>query len=229
MIEKVREHVCQLLGEDHSGHGMEHIDRVFHLSLKFAEQEKADKDIVSLIALLHDVDDYKLFGMEYAKHLVNARKIMDDCGVDKSIQDQVCLAISNIGYRKRLKGCIPTTIEGKVVSDADMCDALGAHGILRDYEYVINYGNPFFDKNVFPLESKTQDKSLEKCADSAICHMFDKILKLKNLMLTESGKKEAVSRHQFVVDFLFHFFDEEDVPEWTEYLKTYLHAMDGDK
>lgn len=87
MIEKVREHVCQLLGEDHSGHGMEHIDRVFHLSLKFAEWEKADKDIVSLIALLHDVDDYKLFGMEYAKHLVNARKIMDDCGVDKSIQD----------------------------------------------------------------------------------------------------------------------------------------------
>ena len=59
--------------------------------------------------------------------------------------------------------------------------------------------------------------------------MFDKILKLKNLMLTESGKKEAASRHQFVVDFLFHFFDEEDVPEWTEYLKTYLHTMDGDK
>ena len=229
MIEKVREHVCQLLGEDHSGHGMEHIDRVFHLSLKFAEWEKADKDIVSLIALLHDVDDYKLFGMEYAKHLVNARKIMDDCGVDKSIQDQVCLAISNIGYRKRLQGCVPTTIEGKVVSDADMCDALGAHGILRDYEYVINYGNPFFDKNVFPFECRTKDKSLEKCADNAICHMFDKILKLKNLMLTESGKKEAVSRHQFVVDFLFHFFDEEDVPEWTEYLKTYLHAMESDK
>ena len=190
MIEKVREHVCQLLGEDHSGHGMEHIDRVFHLSLKFAEQEKADKDIVSLIALLHDVDDY---------------------------------------YRKRLQGCVPTTIEGKVVSDADMCDALGAHGILRDYEYVINYGNPFFDKNVFPFESRTQDKSLEKCADNAICHMFDKILKLKNLMLTESGKKEAVSRHQFVVDFLFHFFDEEDVPEWTEYLKTYLHATGCNK
>lgn len=91
------------------------------------------------------------------------------------------------------------------------------------------YGNPFFDKNVFPFESRAQDKSLEKCADNAICHMFDKILKLKNLMLTESGKKEAASRHQFVVDFLFHFFDEEDVPEWTEYLKTYLHAMDGDK
>ena len=59
--------------------------------------------------------------------------------------------------------------------------------------------------------------------------MFDKILKLKNLMLTESGKKEAVSRHQFVVDFLFHFFDEEDVPEWMEYLKTYLNAMEDDK
>ena len=87
----------------------------------------------------------------------------------------------------------------------------------------------FFDKKSFPVVSGEQDKSFQKCADSAVSHMFDKILKLKNLMLTESGKKEAASRHQFVVDFLFHFFDEEDVPEWTEYLKTYLHAMDGDK
>ena len=44
MIEKVRERVCKLLGQDHSGHGMEHIDRVFHLSLKFAERKKNDKD-----------------------------------------------------------------------------------------------------------------------------------------------------------------------------------------
>lgn len=36
---------------------MEHINRVLDLSLKFAEIENGNKDKVSLIALLHDVDN----------------------------------------------------------------------------------------------------------------------------------------------------------------------------
>ncbi len=66
MIEDVREKVNGLLNKDNSGHGMDHINRVLDLSLKFAEKEDGNKIIVSLIALLHDVDDYKLFGMESA-------------------------------------------------------------------------------------------------------------------------------------------------------------------
>ena len=60
--------VNELLNKDNSGHGMEHINRVLDLSLKFAEKEDGNKIIVSLIALLHDVDDYKLFGMESANN-----------------------------------------------------------------------------------------------------------------------------------------------------------------
>lgn len=75
MIEKVKEQVTELLNKDNSGHGMEHINRVLELSLKFAEIEKGNKEIVSLIALLHDVDDYKLFGMENAENLTNAKKL----------------------------------------------------------------------------------------------------------------------------------------------------------
>ena len=73
--------------------------------------------------------------MENAEKLTNAKIIMDDCNVDKAIQEQVCVAINNIGYSKRLKGHSPTTLEGKIVSDVDMCDALGANGILRVYTY----------------------------------------------------------------------------------------------
>ena len=227
MIEKIKMQVSELLNKDNSGHGMDHINRVLELSLRFAEKENGNKDIVSLIALLHDVDDYKLFGMDNAKNLTNAKKIMNDCKVDKDIQNQVCCAIKNIGYRKRLKGCIPTTLEGKIVSDADMCDALGAHGILRDYKYVMEYGKPFFDRKIFPTEDTNKDKSLEKCSNSCVCHIFEKILKLKYLMLTESGKEEAKSRHQIVVEFLYHFFDEENVPEWTAYLNEYLKNINS--
>jgi len=226
MIEKIKIQVKELLNEDNSGHGMEHINRVLGLSLKFAEKESANKDIVSLIALLHDVDDYKLFGMDNAENLTNARRIMNDCDVDKKIQEQVCLALNNIGYSKRLKGCCPSTIEGKIVSDADMCDALGANGILRVYTYSMKNEKPFFNKDIFPIEDMTAEKYTRKCADSSVCHIFEKILKLKDLMLTESGKDEAKSRYQIIVDFLYHLFDEENVPEWTKYLNEYLKNRD---
>lgn len=226
MIEKIKIQVKELLNEDNSGHGMEHINRVLELSLKFAEKESANKDIVSLIALLHDVDDYKLFGMDNAENLTNARRIMNDCDVDKKIQEQVCLALNNIGYSKRLKGCCPSTIEGKIVSDADMCDALGANGILRVYTYSMKNEKPFFNKDIFPIEDMTAEKYTRKCADSSVCHIFEKILKLKDLMLTESGKDEAKSRYQIIVDFLYHLFDEENVPEWTKYLNEYLKNRD---
>lgn len=222
MIEEIKQQVYNLLCNDNSGHGMEHISRVLDLSLKFAENEKANKDIVALIALLHDVDDYKLFGMENAENLTNARRIMEHCNIDNDMQEQVCEALSNIGYSKRLKGHCPTTLEGKIVSDADMCDALGANGLLRVYTYSIKNGKPFFDRNIFPIENLSADKYTKRCADSSVCHIFEKILKLKDLMLTDSGKTEAKGRHQIIVDFLYHLFSEENAPEWTEYLDDYL-------
>lgn len=56
------------------------------------------------------------------------------------------------------------------------------------------------------------------CANSGVCYIFEKILKLKDLMLTKSGKEEARERHKIMVDFLYHLFKEENAPEWTTYL-----------
>lgn len=225
MIEEVKKQVYTLLNDDNSGHGNDHINRVLKLSLNFAESEKADKNIVSLIALLHDVDDYKLFGEEDAENLTNAKLIMNRANVPENIQIKVLSSLKCIGYSKSLKGFRPKTIEGMVVSDADMCDALGVTGLLRAYTYSLKNGKPFFDRNIFPIENIAAEKYTKRCADSSVCHIFEKILKLKGLMMTDSGKKEAESRHQIVVDFLFHLFDEEDAPEWTEYLKNYLKEL----
>ena len=159
--------------------------------------------------------------MENAENLTNAKRILRECNVDESTQEQVCFALNNIGYSKRLKGKCPTTLEGKIVSDADMCDALGANGILRVYTYSMKNGKPFFDKDIFPVKDMTPEKYTSKTADSSVCHIFEKILKLKDLMLTESGKEEAKSRHQIIVDFLYHLFEEENAPEWITYLKNY--------
>lgn len=222
MIEKVKSEVSLLLGSDNSGHDISHINRVLDLSLKFSEGLNVDKDIVSLIALLHDVDDYKLVGLSDFENLTNAKLIMNKVNINKDIQNKVLSSLSCIGYSKRLKGIIPNSLEGKIVSDADMCDALGVNGVLRTYKYCIKHNKPFFDRNIFPIKDLAAESYMGRTSDSSVCHMFEKILKLKDLMLTDMGKKEAESRHNIVVDILYHLFEEENALEWIEYLDNYL-------
>ena len=221
-IELIQKEVHKLLNTDDSGHAMDHINRVLSLSLKFAKKENADEKIVSLIALLHDVDDYKLFGNQNAEELTNAKNIMNNVGIEKNVQEKVIASLKSIGYSNALKGLRPTLLEGQIVSDADMCDALGVNGIIRTYKYSLKHSKPFFDKNVFPIENMSAEKYTRKCSDSSVCHLFEKVLKLKKLMLTNSGKKEAEKRHEIVVNVLYNLFDEEDAPDWKSYLDNYL-------
>lgn len=224
MIEEVKKQVGKLLDKDASGHGMDHVNRVLNLSLKFAEREIANKEIVALIALLHDVDDYKLFGEESEKNLTNAKKIMESINVSSETQEKVCKSLKCIGYSKRLKGITPKTIEGKIVSDADMCDALGAIGILRVYQFGLKIDRPFFEKNIFPIDDTNYNYQMQKTA-STINLIIEVLLKYKNLMLTKAGVEEAEERHKIIVEFLYHFFDEENVPLWNKYLEDHLNKV----
>lgn len=219
--------VYDILRDDKSGHDISHIRNVLAMSLKFADSEGADKDLVSLIALLHDVDDYKLFGYENSANLTNARRIMDACSIDADTQKLVCNGISTIGYSKRLKGTTPNFLEAMIVSDADMCDALGASGIIRTHTYATIHGRAFFYRDIHPIDDMTASKYTSKNADTTVCHFFEKLLRLKNLMLTESGMREAQKRHQFIADFLYEFFEEEDCPEWRQYLDKFLESQDN--
>lgn len=221
MIEEVKRQVSELLDKDVSGHGMDHINRVLSLSLKFAEKEKANKEIVALIALLHDIDDYKLFGEESQKNLTNAKRIMDNVNVDSETQKKVCESLKCIGYSKRLKGIVPDTIEGKIVSDADMCDAMGAIGIIRVHQFGLKIDRPFFVREVFPIENDSYEYHIKKTV-STINFIIEVLLKYKDLMLTNTGIEEANKRHQIIIDFLYQYFDEEDAPEWTKFLNRYL-------
>ena len=176
MIEEVREKVYKLLEKDNSGHGNDHINRVLKMSLKFAEREQSNKEVVALIALLHDVDDYKLFGEEQANSQTNAKRIMQEANVDENLQKHVLQELSRIGYSRLLKGIRPQTIEGKIVSDADMCDAIGANGIIRTHVYTLANDKPFFDKKIYPIEDMNENKYNRKCSDSSVCHFLSEVI-----------------------------------------------------
>lgn len=231
MKEEVRNKVYELLKEETSGHGIDHIERVYNLAIKFAKKEKADAEIVGLAALLHDVDDYKLVGISNADKFINAKRIMKEVNVSAEKQERIIEIIKNMGYSKSLKGIRPKTIEGMCVSDADMCDAIGASGVVRSIIYAVSSkGNGvIFDKNIYPNinitaeEYNSQGTTYE--TDGVINHCFEKILKLKSLMMTNAGKEEAATRHEFIISFLKEFFKEENAPEWLEFLENYLKNL----
>ena len=224
MIKSVEQKVRELMAGDNTGHSFDHIERVYHTAIDLCNQEDADIEVVALAALLHDVDDYKLFGQECADKLTNAKKIMNECNVAPEVQQQVCLVIANMGYSKALKRIRPRTIEGKIVSDADMLDAIGANGIVRCMAFALaRCETPIFNAEIWPEPDMSAEeyKRPNRKSDNFINHFFEKMLKLKNMMLTESGSKEALKRHKIMVDFLEAFFRENNLPQWQAYLYDY--------
>jgi uncharacterized protein len=222
IIIQVQTAVKEVLAGDRTGHGFDHIQRVFTLATQFASKENVDQTLVSLIALLHDVDDYKLVGIEAAKLNKRSLSIMKAAGVELGLQKQVIENISRMGYSRYLEGIRPTSKEGQLVSDADMCDAIGAHGLLRVYAYGQSKGQPFFLREAFPQNDIKADAYRQQGSNHTINHFFDKLLKLKDLMMTEPGKKEALLRHTYLVDFLKQFFKEERADAWITFLNTFL-------
>ena len=134
--------------------------------------------------------------------------------------------IAAIGYSKRLNGQQPQRLAGQLVSDADMCEAIGAVGIERALVYACHHGGRIFDPTVWPnvdLAAHEYDVSGNTHdTDGFINHFFEKLLKLKDLMLTEPGRIEARKRQHVMVDFLRAYFREKNVPEWSEFLEGYL-------
>lgn len=223
-LKLLEDRVRNLLTQDKTGHGFEHVERVCKTALDLAKQENADAEIVVLAALLHDTDDYKLFGQACADNLTNARAIMAEAGVTAEKQAQVCEIIRNMGYSKALQGIRPQTLEGKIVSDADMLDAIGALGTIRCLTYALaRCETPIFNPDVWPEVNigAREYKKPNRRSDNFINHFFEKLLKLKYMMMTDAGREKAAARHRFMVLFLRQFFEEQGCQEWIDYLERY--------
>ncbi len=228
VLDKVEEAVRKLMFGK-KGHGFDHVERVYKLAMRFAEAEGADSAIVALAAWLHDADDYKLFGEENAKSLTNVRRIMADAGVVDELQEKVLGIIRTMGYSNTFLGVRPKTLEGMVVSDADMNDGLGAVSLVRLQEFSVENGKPFFVREEFPIENLSYKEYRTMTNRPQMCVHFERTLKLKKMMMTEAGKKEAEPRQDILVQFLRQYFVEMEAPEWTEYLEKFLEREYGKK
>lgn len=207
----------EMAGLDGS-HDFHHIQRVKTLALRIAELEgNVDLEIVQLAALLHDIDDWK-YKEVGAIELNRADYLLGRQGYDPEKTNKVVKIISLTSYKEEL-GCdsemlsqyIKEYPELAVVQDADRLDALGAIGIARAFAFGGTRKSALHNPDI-PLntEKSTQDEYIKraKSGGSTIQHFYDKLFHLKDMMKTESGKKIAQERHEFMVQFVDRFMEE---------------------
>ncbi len=205
IIEKTIEYVKEFFKNDFSGHDYYHSLRVYQNAVRISEIENADSEIVSIAALLHDVDDYKL-SPETACNMNNVRVFLKTIGVSDVNADRICNIISQISF-KGTDTVIPDTIEGKCVQDADRLDALGAIGIARVFAYGGANNRAIYTPEISP-DVTMNGAEYRNCQSSSIHHFYEKLFLLEDLMNTETGKKIAHDRTKIMKRFVEDFLNE---------------------
>jgi uncharacterized protein len=197
-ISVTEEFVKQNLKGYDSGHDWWHIERVRKLALYINDAEElADPFIVEVTALLHDTADSKFAGDNIENGYSMIRDFMDKNGMSE-IKDRVLNAIKNIPFSNNRKAGLIDDPLLLTVQDADRLDAIGAIGIARAFNYAGFRNNPIY----FPGEESGNT------GRSTIGHFNDKLLKLKNLMNTCTGRKIAEERYEILEKFLEQFYSE---------------------
>lgn len=206
LIEEATAFVRSELETEASGHDWWHIARVTKMAKHIAEQEGADVFICEMAALLHDIADEKLNKDGEEAGLQRVKDWLEAHQADKDTVDTIIEIISTMSFKGGNRPPM-TTIEGKVVQDADRLDAIGAIGIARTFAYAGAHGDLIYDPDIQPREKMTKEEyRTEK--STAVNHFYEKLLKLKDLMNTNAANEIAEARHQLMEDFLQKFYHE---------------------
>jgi uncharacterized protein len=196
-ISATEEFVKQNMKGYDSGHDWWHINRVRKLALFINEKEDlADPFIVEIAALLHDTADSKFAEGNSEPGYSLISDFMDESEMSE-IRDRVLNVIRNISFSNRKKSGNHSDPLLWVVQDADRLDAIGAIGIARAFNYGGFRNNPIY----IPAEESIN-------TNSTIGHFYDKLLKLKEMMNTPTGRTIAEGRHKILEKFLEQFYIE---------------------
>lgn len=208
ILEQTERFVRSELGEDATGHDWFHIERVRRNALHISNQEKiGDPFIIEMAALLHDIPDEKL--NESVVHgKAKLESFFQMVKVPEEAKKHIIEIIESISYKGGRKTDL-LTVEAKIVQDADRLDAIGAIGIARAFAYGGKKGQPIYDPNI-QIREEMSLQEYRNGKSTSIHHFYEKLLKLQDLLNTDTARKLAASRQQMMVLFLEQFYQEWD-------------------
>lgn len=197
MIQNVAERVIDIYRQFDASHDYDHILRVLKNAEEIARtMPEADMTVIKLAVLLHDIDDpkYKEIGNSSPMELLRSAGAPDE--LTMKVLETIRSVSFNGGNEEEI-----VSIEGAIVRDADRLDAIGAIGIARTFAYGGAKGRKLYDADEIARTNMSEDEYRSR-QTASVTHFYEKLLLLKDLMVTEEGKRLAGERHDFMVHFL---------------------------
>ena len=185
-------------------HDWDHTFRVFNNALKIADGEqerfKIELPVIKAAALLHDIGRIEELNQNgkichAALGFKLAPGILRECGfTDNDMIAKVAECVKR--HRFRGENEKPETIEQKIIFDADKLDSIGAVGIGRAIHFSGRIGSRLHNRKEAALNSEAYSSE-----DSAYREYLVKLRFIPEKMLTETGKKLASERAEFMKTF----------------------------
>jgi len=193
-LEILKEIARVKLAKNDPAHDFQHVMRVYHNAEKICKKEKGNKELVLTAVLLHD-----LVKSSNRKNSTNqsaklSEKILKENSFSNNEISIICDAIREHSFSK---GKVPSTLEGKILQDADRLDAIGAIGLARVFSFSGSNHRSFYDPN----DPFSKNRTLND-GKWALDHFFKKLLLLEGKMNTKTGKILAVKRTKILKNFL---------------------------
>lgn len=176
----IKEYVQRILYKPGS-HGFDHTLRVTDLCHTIGIKEQANLDILIPAALFHDIARpvEKKTGIPHEKE---GARIAGEYLTSIGYNDPYIPLIQHAIEAHRFSSDpVPVTLEAKILSDADNLDAIGAVGIARTF-----------------ISSGERNSDIP----DAVSHVYEKLLKLKDLMYTQTAEEIAMKRHNFLLYYM---------------------------
>jgi uncharacterized protein len=209
LIQRTAEHVEGVMAGDSSGHDWWHVYRVWQMAIRLASETDANLIVVELGALLHDIADWKMHDGDLEIGPKVAREWLESLRVDPGVVEQVSGIVAGGSF---IAAGVPdraSSLEAKIVQDADRLDALGAVGIGRTFAFGGAHGRQMYDPGIEPIYHDNFE-SYRSSASPTINHFYEKLFLLKDRMHTAAGREIAEGRHQYMVEFVSRFSMEWD-------------------
>ena len=204
-VERVRVAAEKWFSGARSSHDWDHTRRVLRLCRRIGPREGADMDVLCIAALLHDIGRreqdrsngvlcHAAIGAELAAPIVA------DLALSKRRGENILHCIRSHRYRG---DHAPATVEARVLFDADKLDAIGAVGVARAYLFAGELGAKLHNSGNDIAGTRRYSSE-----DTGYREFKVKLCRIRERMLTETGRRLAEDRHHFMVAFFQRFIDE---------------------
>jgi len=188
-------------------HDWSHVERTYKICVKIGKREKADLQVLKAAALLHDIarmdEDVSSGKICHAERSATmAKKILKEVDFPRTKIRHVMHCIESHRFRGMRN---PRTLEAKILSDADKLDAIGAIGVARAYAYGGEHGYRLYGK--IPKNYRLQRFKNPRIHNPVI-EYHQKLRKIKDRLLTKTGREIARGRDRFLTKFFERLFKE---------------------